>query len=177
MVAATVISIKTQPATAGAATDPATVLAVSRPLYMTGHRPLPPTNLRVDGNVNAFQTGEDVLLRWSYKSRLGGPIVHGGNGSGAGMANGGQAVSTTAPEGDRWVLRFFDDPTGANTLVRTEFVLAPTTPAGYGSQTFNYTNANIIADLGAEEDFGVELTEEGNGLESSPPLLIIVTFI
>ena len=173
MVSSNEIFIKTQPATIGAQTDLTTESPVSRILYMTGHRPLPPVNLRVNGQSNVFQTGNDVVFDWSYKSRLGGPAFIGNNGSGAGMANGGQAVQDAPPEGDAFILRFYDDPTGANTLVRTETLV----PSANGLQSFTYVNANLVADLGAEEDFAVELTERGNGLESSPVLRIIVEFI
>lgn len=173
LVSSNLVYVKTQPGSLGAAVDLASEVAVSRTLYMTGHRPLPPCNLRVSGQSNVWVSGDDVTVEWSYKSRLGGQLVHGNNGSGGGMSNSGQAVADAPPEGDAFILRVYEDPLGTNTLVGTITV----TPGANGLQSYTFTNAQLQSLLGGEEDFGLELTERGNGLESSPAVLIIVELV
>lgn len=173
LVSGNTVYLKTQPGTLAGLTDLASEVSLLKVLYMTGHRPLPPVNLRVQGNVNSFETGQDVTFEWSYRSRGGGPAAWGNNGSGAGMANSGQSVTDAPAEGQHFLVRIYDDPLGANTLVRVQTV-PYVTP---GLQSWTYDNADIISDLGAEETFGVTITERNAGLESDPPLEILVEFV
>ena len=108
-----------------------------------GYRPLPPENLNSVLDVPAWIAGEDLALRWDYKSGV----------AGAGVMLSDEPTELVLPEG--YFRLTFKDGT---TAVRTEEVLIP---------SFTYTQAMILADFGSEPTaFTVEVVEILNGLSS-----------
>ena len=87
----------------------------------------------------------------------------------------GVPVNEAPPEGD-WILRFYSDPLGVPTLVRTETIsIRPLGPFGVPI-TFNYLNATLVSDMG-EQTFRVDLTEIENGFESTPITQLLVELL
>ena len=149
---------KTQPSAGGvlpldADTPVATVL------YGKGRagRPVPAGSLSVTlpDLVNAYQTSDDVTVRWNYGTPQ-------SPAAGAGLQGAGTAIISLPPvEGD-FQLEIRDAP--GTTVLRTEF---PTT------NTFTYTNVNILADHSGEPTFQVWVYQRRGGLLSDPVKLTV----
>ena len=96
--------------------------------------------------VNAYSTGEDVTIGWDYAT----PRTPG---TSAGLVAAGAGVGTTAPEGSFQV----EILNLADTVVRT---------GSATSNTYTYSNANLVADLGSEVSFKVRITQFRDGYQS-----------
>lgn len=151
--------IKTQPFASGSITN----LDASPKLHIDttpgkGIIPMRPLNLTLTAPaplVPAYETGDDMEISWSYMSAR-------QPGTGAGMQGKGDATAPSAMDGE-FKLEIL---TTGDTLKRTEYTTSP---------LYNYSNANLVSDFGAEPaSFKIKLTILRGGL-SSESIEITVT--
>ena len=109
--------------------------------------PMAPLNLRVSGQSNAYETGDDVTLKWSYRSTLSPK-------TGAGMQGAGAATGVSAVDGT-FLLTI---ETVGGTEVRA---------VSQTSTTYTYDNADLQADLGGEPNFVVKVKCVRGGISST----------
>jgi len=105
--------------------------------------------------VNAYQTGDDVTVRWDY----GTPQQQS---AAAGLQGAGTAITGVPSPDEDFVLEVRDAP--GTTLLRTE------NPA---TNTFTYTNVNILADHAGEPTFQIWVYQRRGGLLSDPVKLTV----
>lgn len=108
---------------------------VERTMYGMDLAPMPVDNFQANPTTwskNTYSTGNDIDFEWTYR-------VRNGAGAGAGEGLAGDPIGNTPPPDGSHLLEIFDDA-GA-TLVRT------VTQTGV---TYNYTNADLLADFGGE---------------------------
>lgn len=120
-------------------------------------RPVQPGRAKVTSPdlVNAYATGDDVDLEWSY----GTPQTPA---AGAGLQGAGTPIASDPPPDGDFVLEVRDS-TGV-TIERTEFL---------ATNTYTYTNANINSDHGGEPTFQVWIYQRRGGLLSDPSKLTV----
>lgn len=130
------LRVKPQPVGLGGAYSLAGITAISKTLTGKGLIPSRPGKPRVTAprkGVYTYLTGEDVTFKWAWRA-FDKPR------SGAGLQGAGEACFQSVAEGDFE----FEVRTTGGTLVRTEIL---------SSATYTYTNADLVADLGSEDDF------------------------
>jgi hypothetical protein len=150
------IYAKTQPWVGQNPSALGTEVAVSRTLYGKGTVPIAVSALRVTApylGVAAYGTGEDVDFTWGYSSME-------VQGTGAGMQGAGTAVGESDPEGS-FEIEVYDL---ADVLQATYNVTA---------SSWTYTNAQIVADLGAETDFYISVKNVRGGYKSNAKTLTV----
>lgn len=104
--------------------------------------------------VNAYTTAQDIGLRWSWPNAQ-------SSTAGAGLQGAGVAVNFPAFDGDF----FLEIRNVAGTVVeRTESL---------SSNSYTYTNANLVADLGSEISFQVWVYTRRGGLLADPIKLLV----
>lgn len=132
---------------------------VATVLYGKGYagRPVPAAALTVIAPdlVSAYQTGDDVEVRWAYGTPQ-------SPAAGAGLQGAGTAIVALPPPDEDFQLEVRDAP--GTTVLRTEF---PTT------NSFAYTNANINTDHGGEPTFQIWVYQRRGGLLSDPVKLTV----
>jgi hypothetical protein len=142
------IYAKTLPRTANASLTLDQVDEVSLTYQGGGFRPLPVSNLNTDENNYAWDAGEDIVLKWSYKNASAS--------SSAGILRTGEAG---VPE----------DPEGTFTIFFTDGVDTKGTVTDLTSAEYTYTNAQLVSDFGLEPaSFNVIVVNVLNGLVSDP---------
>lgn len=149
---------KTQPAGGGVLPLDADV-PTGRTLYGTGIRGRPvlvgALAVIAPDLVNAYQTGDDVTVRWDF----GTPQQQS---AAAGFQGAGTAISGIPNPDEDFVLEVRDAP--GTTLLRTE------NPA---TNSFTYTNANILTDHAGEPTFQIWVYQRRGGLLSDPVKLTV----
>lgn len=125
------IWVKTQPF-ASSSIDLSSITAITATLRGKGPVPMQPPTLRTSNNSNSFRAGEQIDLRWTYRSPR-------SPRTGAGMQGAGEPVGISAPMG-QFTLRF-KNSTG--TITRRE-VTGLTTPS------YSYSNAQMVQDFTGE---------------------------
>ena len=142
--------VKPQPISTAGLLPLTAIAPYSDVLNGRGVRPMNPVNLRVDAptpQINAYETGDDVTLRWAYRSSL---ISN----TGAGDQSAGVSVSP-APVDGSFNVRIY---TIADALLAT---------FNTSATSYTLTNAEIISLLGGELDFKVQLQALRGGWLSS----------
>ena len=140
-----ILYIKSLPFTSTAQLPSTEAVAESITYKGGGFRPLPCENLFTDDGTNAYATGEDIDLRWSYKN------ASDVGASGIGLS--GEASATVPPEGT-FLLQILD----GSTVVRT---------IEQAGTTYSYSNVNLVTDFSGEPaSFNVRVFEVLNGLLS-----------
>lgn len=138
----------------------ATINADFKLLEGKGLTPMRPAGLRVElpfFGVPAYNAGDDVVFSWEYRSCQ-------YDNTGAGLQGAGVASGTSGIEGE-FEVQVYD----------TGDVLQATYNTGQ-TLSFNYTNAQLQADLGGEVDFYV-LVRNINGGWRSGPIRLDVEFV
>jgi hypothetical protein len=144
------LSVKAQPVANGVLSL-ASVTATTKTLVGKGITPPRPCGLRVTApalGVAAYETGDDVTIRWA--SRLATPLLTGAGMQGAGTAVGSGVIGDTTT----FEIRVYDS---GDVLVRTETRSVP---------RWTYANASLQTDLGGETDFRVEVLQVNGGFYS-----------
>jgi hypothetical protein len=149
--------VKSTPRTSRYQLDQSDVASNSLAMVGDAFGPLDPANLRNQDGTDSYAVGGDLDLKWSYRALDYSPR------NGAGMQGAGDPCGSTAglqTEGE-FILRFYDDdPAGPGVLKNYEDNLS--------QRTFTYTNANMIADFGAEpSEMWVTLECVRGGLRST----------
>lgn len=141
--------LKQQPVSAAAALGLGSVTATSKTLVGKGLVPMRPSGLRVSEpllGVAGYETGDDVVFKWSYRPKD-------GKIAGAGLQPLGSPMGDGEQRGS-FRLEFY---TTGDSLVRTENLSA---------LTYSYDNGDLQSDLGGEVDFYVLLYNVDGGLIS-----------
>lgn len=142
--------LKQQPVSSVGPFSLASVTPTNKTITGKGLRPMRPDGFRVVAprvQVPAYETGEDITLRWGYRSTE-------NPGTGAGLQPFGSPTGISAVRGT-FQVEVYD--TG-DTLVETYEVGAVS--------EWTYTNANLQADLGGETDFYLLLRNTNGSLRS-----------
>lgn len=157
--------IKGQPVAAAGALPLGSVVPVSKlPVYGLGVVPEPPSNLRVTApqvNVSAYQTGQDITIEWGYFSQQPGSAF-----SGAGLINAGNAAPGLAPFIGDFFLQIENEL--GTVLGRVETLL---------TNTYTYTNANLVSDFGSEQNIRFRLVHRNGGFVSDPSTTLLVELV
>ena len=142
------IYMKTLPYTDNGGVEADDVIAESLlPYQGGGYRPLPCVNLNTEDGTEAWIAGTDLDIRWDYKNATAL--------SGAGQGLTGETMVPALPEG-YFVLQIFS----GTTLKREVTSLL--------SASYTYTNADLVADFGAEPaSFKAQVVNNLNGLTST----------
>ena len=132
----------------GQALDLASVTADSKlPLVGEGVAPMLPANFRTTNFRNTFGTGEDVPLKWAYRTKAG--VMSGAGDIGAGLPQ-----TAAAIEGGFTL--FVRNSGGSLINTRSMFAVA----------SFNYSNAFMVSDFGSEQAvFILGIAPTHNGVE------------
>lgn len=120
-------------------------------------RPVPAAMLTVTAPdlVNVYETGDDVSFHWGFGTPQ-------SPAAGAGLQGAGVAIISTPSPDEDFVLEI-RDITG--TIVKRTEILT--------TNTFTYTNANLVADLGGEPSFQVWVYQRRGGRISDPTKLTV----
>lgn len=153
--------IKAQPVAAGGALSLGSVTAVSKlPVYGLGVVPEPPVNLRTTAPVPCnpvYHTGDDITVVWDWFTQAPGSAY-----SGAGLCNAGTPAGVGTLLGEF----FLQIENSAGTVVgRTEVL---------NTNSYTYTNANLVADFGSEIDVRFRVVHRIGGWVSDPSTTLLV---
>ncbi|TRZ51607.1 MAG: hypothetical protein D4S01_04420 [Dehalococcoidia bacterium] len=145
--------IKSIPYTSSAQLPPSEAVAKNITYKGGGFRPLPCENLSTEDGVNAYITGGDVSLRWSYKNAS--------DTGAAGIGLAGEASAAVGPEGT-----FLLQIVNGGSVVRS---------VEQAGAEYVYTNANMVSDFAGEPaSFDLRVFEVLNGLTSEAETATIV---
>lgn len=123
--------VKTQPLTS-TSTPLSAVTPVQKTLTGAGERPLNPGALRTTNMSNSYLSGQDIELKWSYRS-----ITY--SRTGAGQQGAGDPVSLASPVEGSFDLQILDD---MNVVLRTV--------TGLTVGEYSYLNADLVSDFSGE---------------------------
>jgi len=147
---------KTVPRTSEATMQPDDVAALSLNYKGGGYRPLEITNLNTQNLSKYWIAGDDVPLRWSYRTA--------GSKSGAGTIKTGASGAPVGPE-------------GVVTILFTDGVVIKRTVTDITGSTYTYLNSEIVTDFGSEptEIYAIVYVTL-NGLISDQTQIIITKY-
>lgn len=147
------VYVKSDPSGLGGVFDAASITAVSKTLIGKGVTPMPVGALRTTDQRSSFRTGENVPIKWAYRSAA---IPH----TGAGLQGAGSGVGAS-PIGGSFELKFYT--LGA--------VLKATKTSATASYT--YLNADLVTDFGSEQSFVVEVRNINGAWKSAARSLTV----
>lgn len=149
---------KTQPTASAGQIPLSSVSPASTILHGKGVVPMDPVALQVTAphaQVNAYATGQDLSVLWSYRSTV---LPK----TGAGMQPAGNATAVS-PVAGSFTVEFL---TTGNALKRT---------VSQSTTSYTYSNANLVADFGSEPSaYKVRVTQINGGYASDPIEVTIV---
>lgn len=141
------VNMRVIPATATGELDPSEATPLSHTITRRSYRPIPPGNVRVNGQTWPVTITGDLVVAWSHRDRLTQETL---------VA---QDEGTIGPEaGTTYRLRIYGD---GDILLRTV--------SGISGETHTYTNAEEIADGGGsllQESLRIELESVRDGYAS-----------